>query len=79
MKIQKQYIITLRHGIEELKNEKYMLEKIGLAKALQETLNKLEDTLETEPIKLCVDCKKPLPKGFVCRCPDCYDTIYFPK
>lgn len=26
----------------------------------------------------CCDCSSKLPDGFVTRCPNCYDEIYFP-
>lgn len=30
-------------------------------------------------VKLCCSCKQPLPEGFITRCPDCYDRMWFPK
>ena len=30
-------------------------------------------------VKLCCDCKEPLPEGFITRCPKCYDEMYFPR
>jgi hypothetical protein len=42
-------------------------------------ISKVEDVILTTEPKLCIDCKKPLPKDMKTRCYDCYDYIYFPR
>jgi hypothetical protein len=34
--------------------------------------------IREESKKLCCDCKNPLPKDFIYRCPDCWEHYYFP-
>jgi len=45
----------------------------------KETLECFERILKIYDYKKpCVDCKCPLPEGFVHRCPECYDEMWFP-
>ena len=49
--MKKLYFKMIRDGIEELRSEKYQQEKNGLAKALQITVDNLEDLVKDLPVE----------------------------